>query len=360
MNDAPLFRSKAGLIFMVVAGLLLVVGLTQSASQPTPTAGPPGSSYATDGNGSAALVDLLEANGYDTVRELRLLADHPPAPEDVLVIINGGTLTFDDQVAIADYLYSGGRVVSIGSTDLYEVLLKTPHGNTFSVSEARVVAPVLGFQDVREVRPIQAWEEAGSLVPVVATDEGVVLGVEAHGDGLVVALADDSIVSNRYLGEGDHAMLALLAIGEPDGVVRFVEYVHGFSQPTGLSALPTRWKQALVVLAAAGLLWLVARGRRFGPAEDPERDLAPPRSTYVDALAVTLGQSKDPEKARSLNDAIFTAMERRGIDTSSSIEVTEEAVRAGVDAETAKLAFEGDDARSKAILLSHLVNKEQL
>ncbi len=364
MNDVPLFRSRAGMGFLLVAGLLLVVGLTQSASQPTPTDGPEGSSYATHAAGTAALVDLLTANDYEVVRERRLLEERPPPPADVLVIVNGASLSSADELAVFDYVSAGGRLVAVGSTRLDELTSIPPGPRTTTTETSFGVLPVSGFDGVTRLESRRVWPDAGSLVPVVGNDEGTAVGIEYVGDGMVVAIADDTVISNQLLSVGDHALLALLAIGEPDGAVRFVEYIHGFTQPAGLAALPARWKQALGLLAVAGIVWLAARGLRFAPAERTSRGLAPPRSAYLDAVAITLSGSKDPKAAAPLDAAVRTELARRGADLGSPASMIEAAVQSGVEEDLAATALGAGsgrhEARAQAIVLSRLVNKEQL
>jgi hypothetical protein len=364
MSDTPLFRSRAGLVAMIVAGTLLVVGLIQSAGQPTPTDGPPGSSFATHGEGTAALVDLLEANGYEVVRERRPLREVPPPPGDTVVVINGSNLSTEDETAIAAHIAQGGRLVAMGSTRLQFVVDAAPAEFEVTQDPARGLLPVSGFGELTRVDTRRVWSSPGSLLPVVGNSDGTLLGIESVEEGTVVAIADTGVVANEGLANADNALLALLAIGEPTATVRFVEYIHGFTQPTGLAALPTRWKQALLVLTLAGLVWLLARGRRFGPPEVASRGLAPPRSAYIDALASTLDSSRDTEASAPLDAALRNRLAQRGTATPSPAAMIDTAIQAGADPDTARRALSGATDRAaicaKATLLSQIINKEQL
>lgn len=364
MNDTPLFRSRAGLGALLVAGLLMLVGLTQSAAEPPPTDGPPGSSYATHGGGVAALVALLEANGYDVARVRTSLAVVPPGPDDVVVVINGGRLDQEDVDAVRRHVSEGGRLLVGGSTQLDGITETPPSGFIPTDQSSARLLPVAGFDEVEDVAGEWAWEDPGSLLPLVGNQEGTLLGIEAVGAGSVVALADETVLANGAIDQRDHALLALLAVGDTAGSVRFVEYIHGFTQPTGLAALPTRWKQALLVIGLAGLIWLIGRGRRFGPVEETSRGLPPPRSAYLDAVAASLEASGDPAAAAPLTAAIERELARRGADLGSSPNLLEVAVMSGVERAVAIQALSDgtslDDVRAKTILLSHLVNKEQL
>jgi hypothetical protein len=364
MTETPLFRSRAGLVAMVFAGALLVAGLVQSASQPTPTDGPAGSSFATHGEGTAALVDLLEANGYNVVRERRALAEVPPPPGDTIVVVNGSDLSSEDEAALSTHAAAGGRIILVGSTRLDFILDRSPTEFERTEEPARALLPVDGFGELTGVDARWVWRNAGSLVPVVGNSQGTLAGVESVADGTVVALADTSVIANAGLANADNALLAVRAIGEPTATVRFVEYIHGFTQPTGLAALPTRWKQALLVLALAGAVWLLARSRRFGPPEAASRSLAPPRSAYVDAVAATLDSSRDAAASAPLDEALSNRLTQQGMESPSATTMIETAVRAGADPAVAERALTGatDDGtlRAKAILLSQIINKEQL
>jgi hypothetical protein len=362
MNREPIFRSRAGLIVMIAAGVLLVAGLFQSAPQPQPRDGPSGSSYATHDSGTAALATLLERNGFEVSRTRTPVAELPPAPQDVVVLVNGGILDRDDVRALNDFIASGGRFIAIDSR-LDGIVANTPDRPTNTSTEASSLLSVGPFAAVETTTPVRVWPAAGSLLPLVGNEDGTLVGIDTSRGGAVVAVADSSVVENGRLGDGDHALLAIQMIGETEGTVRFLEYVHGFTRPTGLSALPARWKQGLLVASLAGVVWLVARGKRFGPVEKTARDLPPPRSAYVDAIAATLATGADPEVAATLDRAIERELNRRGV-AAGSPEAVERAVRSGAGRETAELALSttGSEAvmAAKSVLLSHLVNKEKL
>ena len=366
MSDSgtPLFRSRGGLAVMLIAGVMLLIGLTQSATDPAPTDGPPGSSYATHSSGTAALVILLEANGYDVDRARTSLAVRPPDPSDVVVVINGGRLEPEDVDAIRTHVNAGGRFVAGGSTRLDGVTQTPPDGLTRTDDPSARLLSIAGFGEVQDIAGEWVWEDPGSLLPLVGNGGGTLLGIESVGSGSVVAIADEGILANGVLADRDHALLALLAVGETEGSVRFVEYVHGFAQPTGLAALPTRWQQALLIVGLAGVVWLIARGRRFGPAEANSRGLPPPRAAYLDAVAATLEASNDPDAGAPLSAAIDRELAKRGADLGSSAKLLEVAVLSGVDRKIAEQALgtgtRRNDVRARALLLSHLVNKEQL
>ena len=102
----------------------------------------------------------------------------------------------------------------------------------------------------------------------------------------------------------------LALAGPPSRPVEFLESYHGYGTGSGLSALPLAWKLLLGGLGLAALVYMVARGRRFGPPEEEGRSLAPPRREYVDSLAAVVARSKRRDAAvrpvqREARDAIL-------------------------------------------------------
>jgi hypothetical protein len=130
------------------------------------------------------------------------------------------------------------------------------------------------------------------------------------GSGTVELLADSSPLQNRLLGSADNAAFGLALAGPPNRPVEFLESYHGYGTGSGLSALPLAWKLLLGGLGLAALVYMVARGQRFGPPEEEGRSLAPPRREYVDSLAAVVARSKRRDAAvrpvrREARDAVL-------------------------------------------------------
>jgi hypothetical protein len=141
-----------------------------------------------------------------------------------------------------------------------------------------------------------AWTDPGSGTVLAHAGGSALLTESRVGGGEILFIADASPLENTYLGLADNAAFALGLAG--DGrPVDFVEGVHGFGESRGFGAIPTPWKVALAVLAAAALTLAWSRSRRLGPPDRPQRTLPPPRAEYVRALAVSLERTRDPEHA---------------------------------------------------------------
>lgn len=96
------------------------------------------------------------------------------------------------------------------------------------------------------------------------------------GDGLVTVLADNTFLTNRQIGNEDHALALALLVGvEQEGKVWLV---HDVVMPS-LPDLGWQYaSHALVALLCAVLLWLWKLGARLGPllppAQAPRRDIS--------------------------------------------------------------------------------------
>jgi hypothetical protein len=120
-----------------------------------------------------------------------------------------------------------------------------------------------------------------------------------------VLLADASPLQNRLLDAADNAAFGLdVAGGRP---VVFLETVHGYGAAARVfSGLPAEVRWALLGLLLAGLVAVWSAGRRFGPPEDAERALPPPRTEYVDALAAALARTASETELREATEEART------------------------------------------------------
>lgn len=290
-------RATLGLL-AIITGLNLVV-VVIDALAPTP-GGRPSSSLATAPRGLAAWAELAR----DAGREVRALRRDPsrgglPAGGTVVVLDAPG-LPEEDLDALREFAEDGGHVVAGGRRGdlLAQGLLDgdTPRWRRSGRKEPKALLPVAQTRGVTDVRTAGegAWSEAAGALPVVGTRDDSLLLVARTGRGRVSLLADSSPLQNRLLGEADNAALALALAGTQEPLA-FLETPHGYGEARGLRALPQEVQWALVLLIAAALLFMAARGRRMGPPERLERPLPPPRAAYVESLANVLSRKPDVE-----------------------------------------------------------------
>jgi hypothetical protein len=265
------------------------------------SAGPKGkrsSSYGTVPSGLSAWADLLEKRGHRVTHGRQSLDTHPPNPDSTLILVEGAPIDSSETGAIRRFVRSGGRLILGGSgpVGLADDIVGDPA--KYTQPGDRVLGPVIPAVETAGVSRVVGNGEgrltdSGPAIPLLAGRNGIGVAVAREGRGRVFLVADPSPLRNRFLGRADNAALAVGLAGSPKRPVQFVETIHGYGRESGLSALPTRWKTALILLAIAGIVFLLARGKRFGPPEQRDRELPPPRAAYADALAATLARTND-------------------------------------------------------------------
>lgn len=256
--------------------------------------GPTSSSYATAPAGVAAYAELLERSGYRIRRERTSVEDQAPDASDTLVVLDPGRLTRDETRALTQFARRGGRLVAggDGTADLAAALRGGVHATSDGPERWTPGAPLPGVRVIRTAgdRIFDAFDRA---LPLLVADGAAALVELRPGRGEVVLLADVSPLQNRLLAAADNAPLGLALAGPRERRVVFLESVHGYDEQRGLSALPSRWKAALVLAAIAALLFMLARARRFGDPEPAARTLDPARREHVEAVAASLARTPD-------------------------------------------------------------------
>ena len=284
-----------------LAAILLVfnlLGLAIEAVYGGAPAGPPSSTFTTDGGGAAAYAELLERNEKDVVplREEPARADL--SPEATLFVLSPGDVAGPDVSALHEFVDDGGRLVVTVDEEagwLSGIVPGPPVWVTTGSTSARTLVPVEETNGVQTVAGAGsgAWDGAGETLPILAGDLPVATVADV-GEGRVVSIADATLLQNSFLDEADNANFALAIAGDRD-VMLFAETYHGYTEATGFAALPESARWALVLLGVAVLMAMVAYGRRFGPPDRIRREFPPSRRVYVDAMAATLGKMRDRE-----------------------------------------------------------------
>jgi hypothetical protein len=301
-------RGMPGWLLGCAGGLVmfLALGVLGNALGSGPS-GPVSSSYATDAQGLAAWAELLSRTGHTVEQLRRPLQQARLDPADTVIVLDPDALLPADGRRLLAFVEDGGRLV-IGGSDsqstLPAVVPRPPMWSSSSSSSELSVAgggaTVAGVAEVRSAGDGEWTSRSGFRAPLRGRAGGSLLLERALGGGLLELLADASPLQNRLLASADNAQLALNLVGARTRPVVFVESVHGFGQSRGLAALPSGWRLAFALLALAGLLWILARGRRLGPAEPAYVASQPPRAAYVEAVALLLRRTRDPGKLASM------------------------------------------------------------
>jgi hypothetical protein len=130
---------------------------------------------------------------------------------------------------------------------------------------------------------------AGSGLVTLAQGPGGVLALVIHRGGTLVVLASSSALWNQNVAAADNAAFGLNFAAPSHSVVAFDEYAHGVGVPgKGLASLPGPWRFGLATVLAALFVWIISAARRFGPPQESDRKMPPPRIGYVNAMATRL------------------------------------------------------------------------
>ena len=341
-RQSPGVRATMILVVFVLGLNLLVTGAGQYfGHEPS---GPSSSSYSTTRSGTAALARLYRRGDHHVSRLRHSLHDASLDPASTLLILDPDNLFPDDVNAVLAFLDGGGRVVAAGRG--VRPLARAALGGELEWHRrgrghlvVRQGVPESGRAVTVVADGSGAWEGIGSATPFLTARERVIGLVTPIGRGRLVLLADPSILHNDRLARADNAALAVAVAGVGRPVV-FDEHAHGYG--AGERGVPTRWIRLLVAATLAVLLWMWVESTRLGPAEDQSRPLPPARREYVDALAVSLSRTREPQAAlerlqRRARQRVATSL---GLSVDASMEeMLGAAARAGVPAEDVRALF---------------------
>lgn len=299
LPSEPWLRWTLGVVAAVVAFAAATDGI--SALLPGPS-GPTASVYATAPAGVAAYGQLLTAASHRLVELRRSPSVATPAADATMFVLDPGTMAPADATALLRFTRAGGRLViggDIASPALSELLKDAPTwtaGGPTSVAVVHRAPADAGVSRVLTVGDGQ-WTSPGAATPLLGANGGDELLAANVGRGQIDLLADVAPLENAMLGRADNALLGLDLAGPPTRPVVFLETIHGFGSASGLSALPTRWKWALLGALLASIVFALAHARRLGAADPQAPPSVPERALYVHSLAATLSRTRGSHAA---------------------------------------------------------------
>lgn len=307
----PAFRVVVVLVAAVVVvnvALALLDSFTSEADRARRASDP----SSTQPDGTSAWAELLRRNGVPVETSVSVGSSLDPAHTMVLL---DERVEEPDVAALADFVERGGHLVAGSEVATFVLATTTGDIPAWASSPGGDLAPVAAVPETDGISELVgvdggAWADDDTLEPIVADDAGnVAVAVADIGSGRLVALADESLVQNRNLGDADNAAFSInLADGRP---VSFV--TPGSTEPTGLAAIPRRWWIALVGGVVAFLLGAIAVGRRIGPPDAPTDRAHPPRHTYAESIGLTLERAGNPDEALApLRRHLRDGLARRG------------------------------------------------
>lgn len=333
--------SPAARVISALVGIVLAVNIGAGMLDKVLGGGPSGpssSSYATSSGGLAAYADLLASQGTAVTR-LRKPLDQVHLDPAWTLVLSESSPSPAEAATLEDFVRSGGRLVVTGfeaafAANLADARVRWSHDGATVLHVTGGAPEVAGVSQVDAVGD-GSWEFAGE--PLLE-GSGLTIAFAADVDrGRVVAIADPSVLANKYLDQADNAAFAFAAAGAPSRPVVFAEYGHGYGRSTGVGALPSQWKGALTIVALAAAIAMWARGKRLGPADRDDTVRPPPRVAYVEAVAATIARTGHrDEGVRPVRDeARARLLARAGLPPDASDdEVRRVATASGVPAAT--------------------------
>jgi hypothetical protein len=288
-----------------VVTLLLTVVLTGGVKEEKYSKG---SSYDASMGGFRAAYLLLEELKYPVTRSKRPTGD---AVRWVLFPTSN-----QDAGALDEWVRQGGIVIlAVGNTDFSkEMGLALDVTELKTGADTELAAPDLGQVAAGPLRvdwvgaPGRVWLEAGGR-PLVS--------IQSRGRGQVWLLHRPEIVTNKYIGKADNAVLvcrlAEATLEGRDGKAAFDEYVHGLRERPGVVELllepPALWVTLQSLLLLGLILWYAMP--RFGFLHPPPVFRRRSKEEFLDAMATLLERKGDCADAfRAARDGLVRDMEQ--------------------------------------------------
>ena len=152
-------------------------------------------------------------------------------------------------------------------------------------STTSVLAPVPRPPASTQVRSAGngAWDELGGALPVIGPRRRAAGRHRAGGRGQRRADRRRLAAEQPRASRAPTTRRSGSRWSAARAPVAFLETVHGYGVSRGFGGLPTNVKWTLLGLALTAIVAAWAAGRRFGPTEDPDTPLPPPRVEYVEA-----------------------------------------------------------------------------
>lgn len=271
--------------------VFIFIGLGFAFIRPGLTDYAPYLSFSPDLDGTKALRTLLEREGAD-VREWRLPPDRLPKAEGQLyVAIDPYTMTqtageeltawasdYGNDVVVLEHvpgpLNPWGTEDSEWTEDEEAQPIKAE-----PVKENETEAYVTAVGESKETRHEAVVEsflrltDVGENEVLLKDERGVIAARRSIGQGSVTMALTPEWTQNENILEGEQFELLWSVLGGDSVAGRTIyidEYHHGYADSPGISQVYPPWLLAAFgQIAAALVIWLWWKGKRFGPAYTP-------------------------------------------------------------------------------------------
>ena len=287
---------------LIVPALALLVAVNVFLKRDTPARQRPGdaakyTSYSAEAEGTKALYLLLEKLGYKS-RRLRIPNFSGRETEGLAIILGPDRPPIEkaDAEPLLEWLRHGNTLLFAPNKhddQLAQALgIELHGGQTPEISVAPSASTVLsaGIQSLAIPSGDRLLARRNDAVQHFGDSAGGVVFSLQEGAGTAIVLSDPYLMTNAGLQEDgslDLLVNILYSHAADRGTVYFDEYHHGFARrPTVLHLLKgTRLGWALLQVAAAVVLLMYSRGRRFGQPRPVPTEGHRSSVEYVTSLA---------------------------------------------------------------------------
>jgi hypothetical protein len=302
--------------------------------------------YDPDGTGplgAKALVLLTEEFGASVT-----VTGAPTDDADVALVLVDD-LTDPQRDDLLRWVRSGGRLIVADPASPLTPHVGSSGGVPFGETAEPIEAGSCTIDALVDARALLLTSWADYTVPEEASScfgdgrEAFVVA-QAIGRGVQVSIGSPDVFTNRRLGDGDNAVLAVDLLAPTDGTtLSWIERDDpegGDGSLWSLVSPPVR--AAVLQLVVASAFYVAARARRLGrPLREPQPvELA--GSELVAAVGHLLHETHDPDRAARIlrADLCRSLADRLGLSAHAAPQLVVDAVvaRAAVDPETARLA----------------------
>lgn len=358
----PSVTRRAGPWVLLLVGLLVVAVIAGAPRQPEGEDFDPAS---TSGNGTKALVEVLEGFGA----RVDVSAVTPAADANVAILFTD-VLDEAGTAVLQDWVMRGGRLIV---ADPFSSLAPSVAGTIGSFG----VAPTVDRQtcDIAALQDLVAIDPGGAVqydVPATSDscfgDDQLAFAVATTvGDGQIVALGGGGLFTNDRLDEADNAAVAARLL-VPERGTRVALLQPGAGEGTAdrslTDVLGVGVRLGIVQLVLGFLAYAWYRARRLGQPvlESQPVDIA--GSELVLAVGQLLQQTKNPQRAADLLriDVRRRVAERLGLPAHLPPDVMTDVVaaRTGIELERVRTALGDGPVLDDAALLDLAQNVDAL
>lgn len=246
---------------------------------------PPYLSFSTDTDGLKAIRTLMDERAGSAKEWRKSWEQLPGGREGLLISVAPSAVEEEEQEALLDWVSEGNHAVLVVHAILPDLMLEgleetavdrgtVESGEKPPVLEAvRYEANVASGSYQVELPQAEVRLASSKEQTVLMKDEKGILGARyPYGSGRVtVLLTPEWLFNERILNAGHFELLWPVLLEESQGrKIWFDEYYHGYREDPALYQVYPGWLVAALAEAAlAVVLWLLFKGKRFGPLRTP-------------------------------------------------------------------------------------------